>query len=324
MPWPVVVIVALTQFPVVNPVQEMPVPVVTVFANRALPLVIPVTVIVVAPFVCPTTARFPFNVDVPVTSKLSVPIEPPPIAMEVAVATPKTGVISVGDVENTRLVDVVPVVPAVVNPVILLKHVMLAALQFVPPLATIRVPARVTAPVVAELGVKPVVPALKLATLEAVTAHVGQVMLPVVPVMTKGEDAVTTGTPLALPIVQVGAFELDIVIPLTEDGVIAPKVKVRAGVVVGLATVQETPLAVTHDTVVTVPVPPPPVEAMVIVPLPLVIVIPDPCVSLFIEKPPEEFPIRSSPPVQEGHKNDAALAVTGGGLTELYGMKHVC
>lgn len=43
---------------------------------------------------------------------------------------------------------------------------------------------------------------------------------------------------------------------LTVVGVMAPKVRVIAGVVVGLATDPDTPLAVTTDKVVTVPVPP--------------------------------------------------------------------
>ena len=40
----------------------------------------------------------------------------------------------------------------------------------------------------------------------------------------------------------------------TDEGVIAPSVKVIAGVVVGFATEPETPLAVTTESVVTVPV----------------------------------------------------------------------
>jgi hypothetical protein len=47
----------------------------------------------------------------------------------------------------------------------LLKDVMLAVVAFVPPLATARVPARVTAPDVAEAGVRPVVPPAKVVTL---------------------------------------------------------------------------------------------------------------------------------------------------------------
>ncbi len=47
-----------------------------------------------------------------------------------------TGVVTVGDVENTRLVLVVPVVPAALKPVMLLKHVTVADVQFVPPCAT--------------------------------------------------------------------------------------------------------------------------------------------------------------------------------------------
>ena len=52
------------------------------------------------------------------------------------VGTPRLGVTSVGLVENTRLVLVVPVAPAAEYPVILLKAVMPAELAFVPPLAT--------------------------------------------------------------------------------------------------------------------------------------------------------------------------------------------
>ena len=50
--------------------------------------------------------------------------------------------------------------------------------------------------------------------------------------------------------------------PLTDVGVIAPRVNVRAGVVVGVATVAETPFAVVTETLFTVPVlPPPPLAA---------------------------------------------------------------
>ena len=58
------------------------------------------------------------------------------VASEVPVAAPKTGVTKVGEVEKTKFVLVVPVVPAAVNPVMLLKQVMEAEEQFVPPLAT--------------------------------------------------------------------------------------------------------------------------------------------------------------------------------------------
>ena len=112
------------------------------------------------------------NADVPVTARALPPSVAPPSASDVPVATPSAGVTSVGDVENTKLVEVVPVVPAAVKPVMLLKHVIEALLQFVPPLATTKVPASVIAPVVALLGVKPVVPAEKLATLPDVSATV--------------------------------------------------------------------------------------------------------------------------------------------------------
>lgn len=53
----------------------------------------------------------------------------------------------------------------------------------------------------------------------------------------------------------------------TEDGVIAPRLKVMAGVVVAVATVPETPLAVVTDTDVTVPPDEGAVLVMVVVPL---------------------------------------------------------
>src|SRR3989338_11018603 len=50
------------------------------------------------------------------------------------------GVVRAGEVENTKLVEVVPVAPAAVYPVMLLKAVMPAEVAFVPPLATVSVP----------------------------------------------------------------------------------------------------------------------------------------------------------------------------------------
>ena len=85
--------------------------------------------------------------------------------------------------------------------------------------------------------------------------QVGQVIFPVPEVITSGLDAVTAGTPDALPIVHVGVFEFVSVMPLTEVGVIAPNVSVIAGVVVAVATEPDTPFAVTTETEVTVPVP---------------------------------------------------------------------
>ena len=56
---------------------------------------------------------------------------------------------------------------------------------------------------------------------------------------------------------RVGADAPDKTIEFTDDGVIAPRVSVIAGVVVGLATEPDIPLAVTTETPVTEPVPPP-------------------------------------------------------------------
>lgn len=52
------------------------------------------------------------------------------------VGVPAIVPVNVGEAENTRLLEVVPVAPDEVKPVMLLKQVMLAALQFVPPRAT--------------------------------------------------------------------------------------------------------------------------------------------------------------------------------------------
>jgi hypothetical protein len=60
----------------------------------------------------------------------------------------------------------------------------------------------------------------------------------------------------------VGVAEPDSTIEFTDVGVIAPRVRVIAGVVVGFATVPDTPLAVTTETEATVPVPPPPASAV--------------------------------------------------------------
>ena len=62
------------------------------------------------------------------------------LLIDVAVAAPSVGVTNVGDVENTKFVDVVPVVPPADKPVMLLKAVRLAEFEFVPPFATGRTP----------------------------------------------------------------------------------------------------------------------------------------------------------------------------------------
>lgn len=70
----------------------------------------------------------------------------------------------------------------------------------VPPFPTIRVPARVTAPAVATLGVNPVVPALKVETPDVPLAII--VMTPAVLLMVIPEpaDRVLRLNPVPLPI----------------------------------------------------------------------------------------------------------------------------
>lgn len=72
---------------------------------------------------------------------------------------------------------------------------------------------------------------------------------PSVPVKVRVLLAVRT---LELAIVKVPELE-EMVKPLTVVGVMAPRIKVMAGVVVAVATVPETPLAVATETEVTVP-----------------------------------------------------------------------
>ena len=64
----------------------------------------------------------------------------PPMTKGPVIEVVKVGVAMVGDVENTKLVEVVPVAPVAEYPVILLKAVILADEALVPPLATGRTP----------------------------------------------------------------------------------------------------------------------------------------------------------------------------------------
>ena len=70
-----------------------------------------------------------------------------------------------------------------------------------------------------------------------------------------------------------------------------PSDKLMAGVVVAVATVPETPLAVVTDTLVTVP---PPLAAIEIDPAPLVIVMPLPAVSV-VRVNPVPLPMSNAP-----------------------------
>lgn len=86
--------------------------------------------------------------------------------------------------------------------------------------------------------------------------------LPSVPVKVSVLEAVSV---LPAAIVSTPLADEVIVKPLTVVGVIAPNTNVNAGVVVQVAQVAETPLAVTTETDVTVPDPPPPPVTSVIV-----------------------------------------------------------
>jgi hypothetical protein len=95
--------------------------------------------------------------------------------MEVAVAAPSVGVMNVGEVEKTRFVDVVPVVPAAVKPVMLLKQVIEATMQFVPPRATVTGAVSEIVPEVVIVPPESPVPAVMLVTVPAWVSEVPQV-----------------------------------------------------------------------------------------------------------------------------------------------------
>jgi len=82
----------------------------------------------------------------PLDAEITEPVTPAVVIRDVPVAAPIFGVTKVGLVERTLLPEPVEDVTPV------------------PPLATASVPAKVTAPVVAVLGVSPVVPALNVVT----------------------------------------------------------------------------------------------------------------------------------------------------------------
>ena len=85
----------------------------------------------------------------------------------------------------------------------------------------------------------------------------------------------------------VGVEEPDSVTALTVVGVIAPSVRLIAGVVVLVATVPETPFAVVTETLVTVPEPPP--DAVIVMdPGAFAIVTPLPAVRVAFAKSPFE------------------------------------
>ena len=131
-------------------------PVLAVVAPTVMPLIVPpvsvapleTRVLSVAVDDAPRVVKLP-------AAGVTLPMMP---CSDVAVATPRTGVTRVGLLDSTTFV--VPVL--VVTPV--------------PPLATAKVPASVTAPVVAVLGVRPVVPAEKL--LVTVVADANKVTTP--------------------------------------------------------------------------------------------------------------------------------------------------
>ena len=89
----------------------------------------------------------------------SVPVTPVVSGKSVALVSvadcgvPRIGVTNVGEVLNTKLVEVVPVAPAAVKPEILLNAVMPALVAFVPPKATVTGAVRLNA---VPVRVKPV------------------------------------------------------------------------------------------------------------------------------------------------------------------------
>jgi hypothetical protein len=143
-------------------------------------------------------------VSVPVVAVIAKPLT------LVTVATPRLGVVSVGDEDSTTL----PVPVEVVTPV--------------PPEATASVPASVTAPVVAAVGVSPDKVVLNDATLPAVVASVpdvGSVTL-VVPVV-----VIVVGNAPAKAIVDAGMVSVPVVAVIAKPLTLVTVATPRLGVV---------------------------------------------------------------------------------------------
>ena len=90
--------------------------------------------VVAFPTLVTSPVRLAFVVTLPAVNPEAVPEM---LVSTSAVGVPNAGLTSVGDVENTRLVDVVPVAPAAVYPVILLNAAIPAVVVLVPPSATV-------------------------------------------------------------------------------------------------------------------------------------------------------------------------------------------
>ena len=93
-----------------------------------------------------------------------------------------------------------------------------------------------------------------LVALVAVVAVVAVAALPPILKFVTGVVDVTTKGAVPVAIVEVNCVPEMVEVAATEAGVMAPRVKVMAGVVVAVATDPLTPLAVTTDAEVTVPV----------------------------------------------------------------------
>jgi hypothetical protein len=93
-----------------------------------------VTTVAALPTLVTPPVKLAFVVTLPAVKPAAVPEMFVPTS---AVGVPRSGVISVGEVENTRLVEVVPVAPAAVKPDILLNAAIPALVAFVPPSATV-------------------------------------------------------------------------------------------------------------------------------------------------------------------------------------------
>jgi hypothetical protein len=229
------------------------------------PVTSPVNVIVWSPVFVPETVAFDGAVSVAPSAIVSVAevagAVTATLLTEVAVATPRAGVTSVGDVSTTNFVPV-PVCEAievalptdVIGPVRFALVVTVAALPLMLPVAepifgVVKTGefANTKAPVPVSSEITP-----------ANCAEVVAANWPRVPVVT----AVFATSPVFVPdtavvpvTARVGVADPESTTAFTEVGVIAPSVSEIAGVVVDVATDPDTPFAVVTDTSVTVPVP---------------------------------------------------------------------
>lgn len=226
---------------------------------------------------------------------LPVPVAPVVVMPSTTICPLSVGVAIVGEVSTTNLVPVpvceaidVALPDEVIGPVRLALVVTVAALPVIEPTMLLVTVRSMNQPLTIRVPVEPIIPLESVASIEAAAPGAEEevmacvwavaVELLLATVSVPGVAIVVANDPVPEPVTapvrvmvwspvlapeielvpvtaRVGVELPDMVTLLTVVGVMAPSVRVIAGVVVALATLPETPLAVATETVVTVPDP---------------------------------------------------------------------